>query len=156
MPWGCRTQCILPAGISRTGCSSYRYHQWITGNNTKTVTDEAGEYDDWVELYNTTKSEIDLSGAFLTDDPSNISNGLSVGIKDPSGEYLIVWWWESSQGKYHTNFKLSAEGESVWLIRKDSVLMDSVTFDPTDRWSCICTGYLMEQALPDQKPTFQK
>ncbi len=130
----------------------------LQASNTKTVTDEAGEYDDWVELYNTTKSEIDLSGAFLTDDPSNISKwSFPSESKILPGEYLIVWCDENKmQGKYHTNFKLSAEGESVWLIRKDSVLMDSVTFGQQ-------TADLAFARVPNgtgsfriQKPTFSK
>jgi len=39
--------------------------------NSKTISDpDFGEQGDWIELYNTGSSTVDLSGWFLTDDPS--------------------------------------------------------------------------------------
>ena len=36
-------------------------------SNDSTITDEHGEYDDWIELYNNTNNPIDLSGYYLSD-----------------------------------------------------------------------------------------
>ena len=35
--------------------------------------DEAGEYDDWIEIYNTSGEYIDLSGMYLTDKSDNLT-----------------------------------------------------------------------------------
>ena len=37
-------------------------------SNTQTVTDEAGEYDDWLEIYNANEYSISLQNFYLTDD----------------------------------------------------------------------------------------
>ena len=39
--------------------------------NYDTYTDNYGEYEDWVELYNTSANPVDINGWYLTDKPSN-------------------------------------------------------------------------------------
>jgi len=43
----------------------------IMTSNTKTLQDERGEYDDWIELYNSGSTPVDLGGLYLTDTPDN-------------------------------------------------------------------------------------
>lgn len=45
----------------------------LMASNDSTIFDEQGEYDDWLELYNTTSSNIDISGMHLTDDLSELT-----------------------------------------------------------------------------------
>jgi len=47
-------------------------HEVQSKNNT-TATNEAGESDDWIELFNTGSSTIDLTGWHLTDNPWNVT-----------------------------------------------------------------------------------
>ncbi|HND89427.1 MAG TPA: lamin tail domain-containing protein, partial [Saprospiraceae bacterium] len=100
--------------------------------NQNAVTDEAGEHEDWIELYNLTNSPVDLGGWALTDDPSKpqkwvFEAGTTIGPKD----YLIVWADEDgSQGSLHANFKLSASGESIALLNTELRIVDSVSFGP--------------------------
>lgn len=102
----------------------------LMASNTSTVTDPAGQYDDWIELYNTSNETVDLSGYFLSDKSDNpakyrIPNGVSI----EAGGYLVFWADENgNQGPTHCNFKLSADGEIVSLYRPDTTLMDSVHF----------------------------
>lgn len=84
--------------------------------NVLTIADQDGEFDDWIELYNTTASAIDLSGYYLSDRPNanplmwQIPEGTSI---EPNG-YLIIWADEdTAQTGLHANFKLSSSGESV-------------------------------------------
>lgn len=104
----------------------------LMADNSTSVMDPAGQYDDWIELYNTTGQAIDLSGYFLSDKDDNLTKwtfpaGTSI---DPYG-YLIVWADENgTQGPLHTNFKLSAAGEIVMLLNADTVLLDRVDFGP--------------------------
>ena len=39
----------------------------LMASNSKTITDEVGEYEDWVELYNPTSLPVDVAGFFLSD-----------------------------------------------------------------------------------------
>jgi hypothetical protein len=98
--------------------------------NTSTVSDNAGEYDDWIELYNNTTEEIDLSGYFLSDNSSNVSMwAFPVGTKIAAKSYLIVWADDDTeQLGLHTNFKLSADGEEVILSSPEMVPIDKVKF----------------------------
>lgn len=98
--------------------------------NTSTVSDNAGEYDDWIELYNNTNEEIDLSGYFLSDNSSNVSMwAFPLGTKIAAKSYLIVWADDDTeQLGLHTNFKLSADGEELILASPEMVPIDKVKF----------------------------
>ena len=42
-----------------------------SGANYDTYTDNYGEYEDWIELYNPSPNDVDLNGWFLTDKTNN-------------------------------------------------------------------------------------
>ncbi|MDP8208028.1 MAG: lamin tail domain-containing protein [Candidatus Electryonea clarkiae] len=93
--------------------------------------DQDGEFDDWIELYNTGEDTIPMNGLFLTD---NELNPLKWAFPDTfiaPEDYLVVWADEDGQQDgLHANFKLSAvSGELIKLISQDSTIIDEVTFD---------------------------
>jgi CotH kinase protein/Lamin Tail Domain/Secretion system C-terminal sorting domain len=98
--------------------------------NTGIIKDEAEETEDWIELYNNTDQDIDLSGYHLTDNADNLTKfTFGDGIKIKANDYLIIWADEDgTQGPLHANFKLSAGGESILLLDKNLVIRDQVTF----------------------------
>lgn len=105
----------------------------IMASNISTIKDEAGQYDDWIELYNKGTQAVDISGYHITDNLSNLTKWtFPANTSIPAGGYLIVWADEDSSqnatGKYHANFKLSKSGEAVALLNASSQLLDSVTF----------------------------
>lgn len=102
--------------------------------NSTTIVDPQGDYDDWIELKNVTSGAIDLSGMYLSD---NLSNPLKWKIPDGTqlqpGGYLLVWADENGNAPIglHANFKLSANGEVILLFDSDAngnALLDSVSF----------------------------
>lgn len=104
----------------------------IMAANTKTVKDEKGDYEDWIELYNRSNQSIDISDYVLTDNPTNLTKWrFAKGTVIPAGGYLTVWADEDSKDNpTHTNFKLSASGELVYLLNGQGVFQDSITFGP--------------------------
>jgi hypothetical protein len=110
-------------------------------SNSKTLTDPQGEYDDWIELWNISAAEIDLSGFYLSDDPDKPRKwSFPAGTRIPADGYLIVWADEdgAAAAGLHVNFKLSATGEQILLSDTDArrnALLDSITFgaQETDR-----------------------
>ena len=101
--------------------------------NENTVTDNAGEYDDWIELYNKGTESVDLSGYFMSDGDGELAkwqfpDGTSIA---PDG-YLIVWADkdedQSSADELHADFKLSADGEQIYLVNTDTVIIDNVLY----------------------------
>ena len=98
--------------------------------NQSTITDSAGQYEDWIELYNNGSQAVDLSGYWLTDNAFNLRKWqMPAGTTILPNEYLIIWADEDGgQGDYHCNFKLSASGEDLLLINPSGQLVDEVVF----------------------------
>ena len=102
----------------------------VMASNATIVMDNAGEYDDWIELYNNGTSAVDLSGFYITDNPLNLAKWeMPAGTIIQPGDYLIIWADEdSSQGPFHANFKLSGIGEAIYLLDTSLALVDSVSW----------------------------
>ena len=103
----------------------------ILASNDSLLFDLNGEDEDWIELVNTTNTPIDLAGFYLSDDPLNLMAwAFPAGTSIPANGYLLVWADnDESQVGLHTNFKLSAGGEYVYLSHGFNV-HDQVAFGP--------------------------
>jgi len=119
---------ILPFSRERTKFISKTYFEEdmitipvivneLVASNKAGITDEEGENEDWVELYNDSDESIDVSGFYLTD-----SYGLVRQWQIPSGTIIgardhLVFWCDNDEddGPLHTNFKLSSSGGGVYL-----------------------------------------
>jgi hypothetical protein len=101
----------------------------IVASNTTSAYDSNGENDDWVELFNTTSSAIDLSGMYLSDDPINLMKwSFPIGTSIPVNGYLMVWCDnDMGQTGLHTNFKLSSLGENI-ILSNGATIYDQVLF----------------------------
>jgi hypothetical protein len=103
----------------------------ILSSNDTTNTDESGENDDWLELYNTGTESEDIGGLYLTDNVDNLTKWMIPDgtVIQPQG-FLLFWCDEDQdQGGRHTNFKLSAGGEFLALVNVDGVtILDSITY----------------------------
>lgn len=98
--------------------------------------DEDGDYDDWVELYNDSNSSIDIGGMYFTDTPNDEKPYLipitdSSKTKIPPGGYLILWCDDDQeQGVLHLSKKLKGSGESIILMESDGVtVVDSYSYE---------------------------
>jgi len=79
--------------------------------------DEAGEYDDWCELYNPGPAAVQMGGLYLTDDLGNTTKWAFPDTVLPADGFLLVWCDEDPlDGPLHTNFKLGAGGEMIGLF----------------------------------------
>jgi len=108
----------------------------LVASNTATASDPQGEFEDYVELRNISDQDVDLSGRYLSDEPSNPRKwSFPQGTTIPAGGFLIVWLDEDSSVSpgLHASFKLDKEGESLALVDTDAnlnLLLDSTTFGP--------------------------
>ncbi len=102
----------------------------IMASNQAAVADQDGEFEDWIELYNNSTDAVDLSGWHLTDNYTNLSKWtFPEGTSIPGTGYLIVWADEDgSQAGLHANFKLSAGGESLYLLDPDLRIGQELVF----------------------------
>ncbi len=99
-------------------------------SNQNAETDEAGQHEDWVELFNNTDAPLSLNGIYLTDNPAIPDKWLfPLGTTIPANGFLIVWCDEDqSQGSLHANFKISAAGEFLMLSNGAGGVIDSLSF----------------------------
>jgi hypothetical protein len=103
-------------------------------SNTSTLADPQGEYDDWIELRNLTGSAINLTGLYLTDEPSNPRKwAFPSGTTIAANGYLLIWADEDglAESGLHASFKLSGDGEQIYLIDTDAnnnQVLDAITF----------------------------
>ncbi|MBI3819824.1 MAG: CotH kinase family protein [Planctomycetes bacterium] len=105
----------------------------IMADNASTVADEAGEYDDWLELYNSTSLPFDAGGMILTDDiASQTGWRIPAGTTIPPQGYLRIWCDnDPAQGPFHATFKLKREGETLALFDSNGQTMrDFIAFGP--------------------------
>jgi len=107
----------------------------VMAANSSTIMDPQSEYDDWIEIHNTSDKAIDVGGMYLTDDlaqptmwqiPANRPAATTI----PAGGYLLVWADnEVADTGLHTNFQLNADGEQIGLFAADGhTLIDSIMF----------------------------
>jgi len=100
--------------------------------NDSTVADEAGEFDDWIELFNRGTNPVDLSGYHLSDDPADPWAYPLPGLHLGPGEYMLIWCDNDlDQGPNHAPFALSRDGESAVLSMSDTIV-DQIDFGPQD------------------------
>ena len=99
-------------------------------NSTHTAPD--GQCYDWIEIYNSGSSAVDLSGFGLSDKETELFKftfpaGSSIG----AGQRLIVYCdsvMPEISGAYTAAFGLSTSGETVYLTAPDSTICDTVEF----------------------------
>jgi hypothetical protein len=92
---------------------------------------ESGKYEDWIELYNTSTTPLNLYGVYLTDNFSNKTKfAFPPNTIIPPHGYLGIWADQGSitTSYLHCNFKLSAGGEEIMLSNYLGVVLDSITF----------------------------
>lgn len=101
----------------------------VMADNKNTITDpDKGNNGDWIELYNTGSSSIDLSGFGLSDDTASLFKWVfPSGIRIASKAYLLIWADNDNVG-LHTNFRLSKSGEILLLTNKAGEVLDSIAF----------------------------
>lgn len=101
-------------------------------SNDETIADQDGEFDDWIELYNNTDSEIALEGFSLSDNVDNLTKWIfPEGTAIEANGYLVVWADEdggaaNGQEGLHCSFKISATADSIFLTSPSGVLLDQV------------------------------
>ena len=126
-----------PGNANKIDVNNLLFINEFQADNKNTVKDEFGEYDDWIEIYNSSNNPIDISGLYITDDYSNLTkhqittSNNPQNIIPPNG-YLLLWAdGNSDQGLNHLNFKLKASGEEIaisYVFENDTTIVDSVKF----------------------------
>ena len=106
----------------------------VCASNSNTIEDQYGDASDWIELFNSGENTISLANYFLSDNPDDLQKWAFPDEEIASEERLLVF--ASSRNEFgtfhHTNFKLSATGESVILSKIDGSIIDRIDFPALD------------------------
>ncbi len=126
-------------------------------SNDASNTDENGEFDDWIEIFNANPFPVDIAGMFITDNLSNptaaqIPGGDPAATTIPAFGFHLIWAdGQPSQGPNHISPKLSNGGEQIGLIQING---DSIHYIDTLTYQGRTTG-ISHGRLPDGAPGFQ-
>ena len=107
----------------------------LMAKNDSFIKDDDGEYSDWIEIYNSSALQINLEGYYLSDDKDTLNKWRIPDGNIIGGYGYYIFWCsgDNNKGKRHTNFKLSADGETLYLVAKDGkTIIDSVEFGPQE------------------------
>jgi hypothetical protein len=108
------------------------YISEIMASNQRTLTDENGDYSDWIEIYNPSAVSVNLDGWTLLDssDEWRFPATNLVG-----GGFLVVFASGKNRAipgaRLHTNFRLAADGEYLALAKPDGTVVSE--FNPFDQ-----------------------
>ena len=84
--------------------------EFMAVNNT-TLADEDGQYSDWIELYNSSTTAVNLGGWYLANKATNLTHWAFPSTNLGPSRFLLVFASNKDRrvpGKpLHTNFKLS-------------------------------------------------
>jgi len=129
------------------------------------ILDGNGESSDWIELYNETVSDIDISGWGLSDDAGDpFQWRFPAGTVLPAESYMLVFAsgrldgypYTDPAGYLHTNFNLSALGEHLSLTRSDgstAYAYNSVSNGFPEQQENVSYGLLADEEFYFAQPT---
>lgn len=113
----------------------------VCASNQKSWSDADGREPDWVELYNSSDADMNISGCGISDSETDLFKyTFPKGTVVPAHGYLLICCdgglVSSDTSEHHAAFKLSASGETLYLTHPiagtvDVVAVPAVTTDIT-------------------------
>lgn len=108
------------------------YINEFMASNATTLCDSFGSYSDWIELYNSTDTDMDISGFGISD---NLSQPMKYRFPDgttiAARGYLVVFCSGNEgmqNGELHAPFGLRSYGEDVVIANRAGRIIDSYSF----------------------------
>lgn len=103
----------------------------LSATNSTIQADLNGDYDDWVEVYNSSDVAVNLADYHLSDESGNLIKWSFPNFMLQPDSYFIVWCDDQTgQSGVHANFKLSSAGEGLYLSDNLGFLVDYVEYPP--------------------------
>ena len=106
----------------------------VASNNETLLVDDFGNTSDWIELFNASAENVDLEGYFLSDDVDNLQKWAFPAQTISAHGFLLIFASDEDVNSdfLHTNFKLSADGESVFLSNPQGDIIDQIDLPTLD------------------------
>jgi hypothetical protein len=101
----------------------------IMSTNTSVITDDDGEYQDWIEIYYNGAIAFNLEGYGLSDDVTLPYKWVFPEYWIEPGDHLVLWCSDKNRtdinNDLHTNFKIGSGGEIITLTKPDGSVADT-------------------------------
>jgi len=129
--------CLLLPPFGGTNCFSQVVINEYSCSNVNSFADSFGEYEDWIELYNTTASAVNITGWHLSDKKTNPTKWQLGVVSIPASGFVRIW----ASGRainvpappvgLNANFKLTqCKPEAIVLADAAGTIIDSLTLKP--------------------------
>ncbi len=108
-------------------------NEFMCSNDTTVIPDgHPDDFPDWIEIYNTGATPLDIGGFYLTDDMADpmqyqIPTDIPEQTVIPGHGYLILYCCGIGEG-IHLNFKLGSGGDDIGLSQDGVTFVDAVTY----------------------------
>jgi len=114
--------------ICMTANAQVVINELVASNSGGIEDPEFNDTGDWIELYNNSSNEADLSGFYLTDNLGEYNKWqFPTGSQIEGNGYLLIWADGTNTG-LHTSFKLTKDGEEVGLFDDQGTIVDSIVY----------------------------
>ncbi|UTW68054.1 lamin tail domain-containing protein [bacterium SCSIO 12643] len=99
-------------------------------DNQTAIADPQGDYDSWIEIYNSTSNPFDLTGHFFGNDDTIYRFERCIpSVVVPANGYLLLWADDEMQdGPEHLPMMLN-NTDYIGLVTKDAAIVDTLEWD---------------------------
>jgi len=117
------TLLLLILFLSFSGISQNLFINEILAINKSSVKNNKGKFKDCIEIYNSSTTDMNISGYFLSDEKDTLKKwAFPQGVIIKSKDYILVWAdnkpYKNKATEMHTNFKISSKKETLRLSDK--------------------------------------
>src|SRR5581483_10141297 len=114
---------IIATLLTFSAAAQVRITEFMASNSSA-LADQDGDFSDWIEIQNTSATTVNLQGWSLTDSSGNLNKWIFPATNIPPNSFMIIFASGKNRAvagqELHTNFKLSADGEYLALVRPDN------------------------------------
>ena len=107
-------------------------NEFMADNNNFLIDTTDNNFDDWIEIFNSSSSSINLKDHFLTDNPLLPTQWSFPDVTISPGEFLLTWADnDNGASGLHANFKLNKNGEFLGLYFNSgagTIAIDTLSF----------------------------
>lgn len=110
----------------------------VCPSNVTTIQNFNGDYDDWIEIYNSGSSSLNLNGYGLTDDLSNPFKFTFPSVNLPAGSSILIFASDTNSTTVVDHWEMAVDAEEDWRYWPNTTEPDTNWRNPgfnTTGWS---------------------
>ncbi len=121
----------------------------VATDNFSMIMNDHGKYTDYVEFYNPTDQDVQMTNMYLSNSRINYNRFELDHVVVPANGYAVVWLTGTKETDgIHAPFRLSKNGDELYLTRGSGLLVDQVKIPSLATNTCY-------SRMPDGKGEFK-